>query len=467
MDKSRYLIKNILIYGIGNLAAKLISVFLFPLYTYYVLPKELGYYDISLTIVFLIIPFYTFQLREGVFRFILEENDILKKLSVYKYAFRRVLKNTLWLIIFAVILSLFYAIPYIAYIVLLVIINGLFELISFILRVESKKYFVLTNVLSVLCILFFSYVFLVLMDMGIKGIYLSNIIGRLISLFIVEIRFKLIYTSIFNKSIIVTKELSSQLFKYSVVLIPLAISAFFIEISNKLFIQHYLGLEQNGIYAISSRFVTIILFLAMIFHQAWQETAIKEYESEYRDSFFSQIFNTYILILSFLVGGVSIGLKIFYPILIAEVYQDSLQYIYPLFIGVVFSALVSFLDLGYQCSKQTNRSMISVVYSILINIILNYILINMIGLYGIVISYCLTYMFIFVYRFYDTKRFFSLKWDKTGYSSVIVFFVSGVVFYTVDFLFVQIILLLIIAGMGLSFLYKKNLIPVLHKKKEM
>jgi Polysaccharide biosynthesis protein. len=70
-SRNKKFITDILIYGIGNLGSKMITFLLVPLYTYFIKPEEYGYYDLSLNIIFLMIPFVTLQLREGVFRFYL------------------------------------------------------------------------------------------------------------------------------------------------------------------------------------------------------------------------------------------------------------------------------------------------------------------------------------------------------------------------------------------------------------
>lgn len=47
--------------------------------------------------------------------------------------------------------------------------------------------------------------------------------------------------------------------------------------SSRLFIEHFLGLEANGIFAVAMKFSTILETFSVIVYQAWQETAIKQY----------------------------------------------------------------------------------------------------------------------------------------------------------------------------------------------
>ena len=75
MNRGRKFINDIFIYAIGNLGSKLITFLLVPLYTYFISPEDFGYYDIALNISFLGIGLLSFQLKDGVFRFLLDNEE--------------------------------------------------------------------------------------------------------------------------------------------------------------------------------------------------------------------------------------------------------------------------------------------------------------------------------------------------------------------------------------------------------
>ena len=74
-NRSKKFIKAIGLYAIGNLGSKLITFLMVPLYTYFVNPADYGLYDLSLTLIFFAIPFMTLQLRDGAFRFLVDNID--------------------------------------------------------------------------------------------------------------------------------------------------------------------------------------------------------------------------------------------------------------------------------------------------------------------------------------------------------------------------------------------------------
>ena len=111
--------------------------------------------------------------------------------------------------------------------------------------------------------------------------------------------------------------------KYSLPLLPNAVCWWLLGSSSRLFIDHFLGLEANGIFAVAMKFSTILETFSVIVYQAWQETAIKQYGAADRSKFFSRIFNTYILILSVLALIFVFVLNINYSWLVDSRYLES------------------------------------------------------------------------------------------------------------------------------------------------
>ena len=90
-------------------------------------------------------------------------------------------------------------------------------------------------------------------------------------------------------------------------------------------------------------------------------------------------------------------------------YVTAWQYSGFLYLGAAFSALCSFLGLGYQISKETIRSTMTTIIAAVINLIVNLVLIKNIGLHAASLSTFIAYLFLFFYRIIHTKRYFTLS----------------------------------------------------------
>ena len=424
--------RDIGVYAIGNIGSKLITFLMVPLYTYFVHDTgDFGYYDVCLTVCLLLLPFFTLQLRDGAFRFLLDCDDETQRRRIVSFVARTMASSLVITLLVATVLALFTDIQHLGYAVGLLIAMSLQEVYSQVFRgLGNNRAFVMVGILSALGIGVFSVIFVAYLHWGIRGIFLANIIARLLALLLVEAKVRLI-TRHTSWNIRIGK-VGRDIIRYTLPLLPGSLCWWLTGSSDRLFVTHFLGLDVNGVYAVAIRFTGIINTLAIIFYQAWQETAILQYHSPDRDRFFSRMFNSYIFLLGIILVGYVFLLKVNYGWLVAPQYHQSLNYIYPLGLSAVLFALSAFFDMGYQCAKDTSRTLPAIVLSAVINVILNFMLIKPLGVYGVILTQVITYTVLFTYRWHDMRRYFVLKSSRRSLVPVIVMLVSAIPFYYCD-----------------------------------
>ncbi|MBP1618462.1 MAG: hypothetical protein H6Q14_2289 [Bacteroidetes bacterium] len=425
------LIKGTFIYAIGNIGSKLIMVLMLPLYTYFLSKEDFGYYDLSMTILFLSISFVTLDLRDGVFRFLLHKQDEDHFKQVISSAFTVIWGNSFIVTLLTTLLNFFYPIQYFPYLLLTLLSYCVFDVQVQALRGINKTLaFVQVNILSAFLACGLCFILLKYGELGIRSFYIANIVSRLVCIVYIEWRvgfFSLYYSwkSTFPEQI-------QALLKYTLPLIPGVACWWLISSSCRLFITHFLGFEENGVFAIALRFSDMLFLISIIFYQSWQEIAIREYRSKDKDVFFSKVFNQYFFILVFLALAASFFIKVFFDLFIGAAYSESLLYICLMLASVVFTGMSAFLDLGYQCSLQSSKSLPSIVSATLLNLILNFILIGYFHLYGAVFSSILTYLYLFVYRIVDTRRYFKIRVSPLFFFALFSLCCGIFIYYCVD-----------------------------------
>ena len=363
-----------------------------PLYTFFVKERsDFGYYDLCLTVIFLIMPFVTLQLRDGAFRFLLETHDRNQRTRIITFIYRTLLTSIVLSLVATIMLAMFTSIAYVWYCLLLLIAMSLFEVIAQVARgLGNNKDFVAAGIISSLSIGVFSIVLVAFCGMGIKGIFLANILARFAALVYLECRLHIVAT--YFKFNITIGQVGRDILKYSLPLLPGSLCWWLTGSSDRWFINHFLGLDVNGVYAVAFRFNGIILTLSTIFYQAWQETAILQYNSPDRDKFFSKMFNSYVGLLAILLTAYTFTLKMFYPIIVDANYQESASYLYPMGISAVIFSLAAFFDMGYQCAKDTPRTLPAIILAAIVNIVCNYLLVQQLGVYGAIATSIISYL---------------------------------------------------------------------------
>ncbi|MBQ9605651.1 MAG: hypothetical protein IJV16_00540 [Lachnospiraceae bacterium] len=89
MNRSRYLLKNMSLFTISNVASKLLVFFLVPFYTNVLTESDYGIADVMQATLLLTVPLLSINAGEAALRFGIEESD--KRGSILKSGLRRVL----------------------------------------------------------------------------------------------------------------------------------------------------------------------------------------------------------------------------------------------------------------------------------------------------------------------------------------------------------------------------------------
>ena len=431
-SRSSKFLKDIGIYAIGNLGSKIITFLMLPLYTHFVATADYGYYNICLTAVLLLLPFTTLQLRDGAFRFLLDTESDEQREKIVTGVYKTLLSNLLLWVGAAIIISLVSNIAYFWYTVAFLVSFSLQEVVSQVIRgLGNNKAYVSVGILASLGIAIFSVIFVVWLKMGIKGIFLANIIGRFLGLVIVEARVKSFIR--FFRPYLNVWQVGKDLLRFSLPLLPGSLCYWLTTSSDQWIIKHYLGDGMTGIYAVAVRFTSILQIAVYIFYQAWQETAILQFNSKDRDSFFTKMLNNYICILCLIGVTYNFMLKLNYGWLVGPDYQESWLYLYPLGFSALLYAISAFLEMGYQCAKDTKRLLPAIVLCAVMNVTLNLVTIKFlpdgIKVFGAVSTAIITYLVLVVYRWIDVRRYLKLKIDKTTFIPIAVLLLAGVPFY--------------------------------------
>ncbi len=401
-------IKDLLVYAIGNLGSKLITFLMMPLYTYFIHnPNDYGYYDVCLTAVFLLLPFETLQMRDGAFRFLLDTDNERQRQRIITFVYRTlgfmVGVSTLVTMLLAALTQLDYLWATFA----LLVAMSAYDVITQVARgLGNNKAFVTAGLISSFGISALSIVFLAFMGMGIEGVFLANILARIMAVAYLELKMH-IFARYFSRSAD-WHAVGRGLVRYTLPLLPGSLCWWLMQSSDRWFIMHYLGLDVNGVYAVATKFTGIIQTLAVIFYQAWQETAILQYGSSDRDRFFSRMFNAYISVLAVILIGYTFVVKFNYFWLVESKYQASLDFLYPLGVSAVFFAAAAFFDMGYQCAKDTARTLPAITAAALVNVVLNFTLIGRLGISGVLVTSIMTNVVLLAIRMADMRRYFKL-----------------------------------------------------------
>ena len=199
--------------------------------------------------------------------------------------------------------------------------------------------------------------------------------------------------------------------KYSIPLIPNMIMWWLINSSTRYFILFFVDATANGIFAVANKIPTILSMFTSIFQQAWQLSVFEEFKNNDKDKFYSQVFKIYYKFLFTLSSLIIPFLHIIVPIIIDDSFIESWQIIPILLVAVIYQSFSSFVGTIYTASMNTKGIFVSSIIGGLISVLFNFILVPYYGLTGAGFSSALSFVCMFVIRYYDTKKDIKLNID--------------------------------------------------------
>lgn len=425
--RSNYLFKNTFIFTIGNLATKLINFFLIPLYTNVLTTDEYGLVDLITTVSTIAIPILTLNVMESVMRFNLDKGANHNEIT--KVGIVALFYTTTLGIVLIPLTNLFSVLKgFGIYIYLFCVTSASCQIFLCDLRGKEKLVqYSFGNILNTLFIAIFNILFLVVMKLEIKGYLIAYILSNTIVAiyaFIIGKGYKAITAK-------VNKAKLYEMLSYSVVLIPNSFMWWIMNSSDHLMVTSMIGVAANGIYAISYKLPTLISTLTGIFNQAWSYSAIKEDDSSDISAYTNAVFKTMIMVIMLIGISMMTFIKPFLKVYVSPDYYEAWKYTPFLIIGCVYLTMATFMATSYTVNKDSMGFLLSGTFGALLNIILNWILIPVIGVYGAAIATCISYISVFVFRLYHTRKYMNYnvknKWFIAG---SVLLTCSGILMYS-------------------------------------
>lgn len=443
MSKESTLVKNTAIVTIGRICTQLISFFLLPLYTAYLTTTEYGVVDLLNTLISLITPVLIFQVDQGVFRFLIDarEDEKGQKKLISSISFFLLKQIVIYIIIFS-IASIWIKNEYKYFLATNLIMTACTNVILQVARGlgDNTKY-TIGSFLSGTATIILNVILIAGFHLGAYGMLYASLIGNTICTIYIFISMK-IYKKLSKKYY--DKGVLKSLLKYSVPLIPNAISWWIVNASDRIIITYFFNVAANGIYSVANKFSSVVMTVYNIFNITWTESVSVNFNSEDRDEYFSKIFDITIRFFGALCIGIIAFMPFVFGIMVNVDYNEAYMQIPILIIATIFNILVSFLGTIYVAKKLTKEIAKTSMFAAVINIVVNIMLINKIGLYAASISTLVAWFLMMIYRLIDTRKYIKLKIDFKLIVSMIIIYTVTVIAYYIEMKEIQLIVAIIV-----------------------
>jgi O-antigen/teichoic acid export membrane protein len=417
--------KNSLIYGAGTMTTRLVTLFLLPLYTAYLSPKDYGILALIALVTMVGTSIFNLGLNAAIGPSYFEGNNIRQKSQTVWTTFAillcsgAVLATMAWL--FAGWMGRFLLIPpEYFYLISLALTGCSLEIISmpFIQRIqfeEQAKRFVSITLFLAAVSIGTSVVTVVLLGWGIFGMVLSQVVSQSLGF--------LIFTLIGSRETTfgLNRSIAGNLVRLGVPLIPSFAFLYILLQSNRYILQYFEGLEVVGIYSIGFSVGTVLSLAVGAISTAWYPFFMSYIERQNEtEILFGRIFTYYVFFTGTLCALFFAGSKLIISLATQPVFHNAclivgFAAIAQFFIGI-FNMLLPGMYYTGEVKYVSLVQGIAAVFSIFVNIAL----IKWMGLLGAGIALALSYLLMAVLQYlwnvYRRKRYIKIRyeWARLG-----------------------------------------------------
>lgn len=442
----------------GNVLSKLVAFILIPIYTRYLSPEQFGNYDLTLSVVGLIVPLIYMQIWDGVFRFAFDNKSSDKKQKIITNGF-----------IIMFIASIFYFfVGNIIHILnkelftLWSIIYGGMLSIQYQYTVISRVYlnniiFSISGVINTLITAILNIIMITRWNMGVDSLYIAAIVGILVQIILIDSVFKPIKKM---KLAHIDISLMRKLIKFSIPLCVSTVAYWLLNGFSKMWIYENLDTSANGLFAVANKFSGLILLAVGVVQFAWNEMIYMSINSEDNNLIYEKGIRFTFKITMLSSCFVIFGSKLLFPLLVDIQYYNAIYIIPITIIGVVANSFSSFAATIFLANKKSSIVFITTLVAVLANISLCIIYRDKLNLIGVLSILSLALVLLTASRLLGLNRLYKINLERESIVALIVFLSSCIVYYFVYSNVGLIILIVIYAFLSL-YLSRREILQVL------
>ena len=467
MNKYKELFKNVSIISISQFSSKILIFLMVPLYTSVLTTAEYGIYDLVQTTIELLVPLLSINIIEGVMRFLLEKDS--DKSSIITFGLKYVSLGISLGLIITVILNFFHLIDRIIgyewYIYLLFLATLIHQfMIKTSKGLDNVKDMGIAGIIGTIITISSNLLFLLVFKMGLTGFFIANTLSQFIPSIYLFIRNKIWMFITKNNN----KELNKQILFYCIPLIANSLAWWLNSAFDKYAVAFLLNETENGLLGVAYKIPTILVTIQTIFNQAWQISAVKEFDNKDSVDFFTNIYSLMNMLMTLSCSVIILFSKVFAKFMFANDFYIAWRYVPLLLVSCVINAVAGVIGAILGAKKDSKTLAIAAISGATINVVLNIFMVKLWGTQGAIIATVISSFVIFIIRYISARKLFKIKNIIISFITWIILIIQAVYMITIESYYVYIIQS--IAFLIIVFVYSlkiKDLIKAKRSKAEV
>ena len=407
-NRIAFLLGNTLVFALGGLAIKAVSLVLMPLYTTALTAGEYGTAELLNSAIEIVLPLLSAGVVEALYRFSIDDDvpkdelfaDSLVVLGggVVCAGAACALGHVLW--------NMEHAGSFFVLFCSVCVFKATTQLAR---GLGHVRRFVAYGLINALAMVVSTYLLLVRAHLGVEGYLWSFTIGYLVGglvAFLGSAEYRLLGPFRFDR------DLLRRMLVYSLPLVPNLLSWWLVSVSGRYVVLWGSGLAAAGLFTAASKMPSLINIVASVFQQAWQYSTAREIDSPDRGAFFGSVLRGYSLATLSTAGLVIALNRPISRVMLQAEFAEGWRYVPLLMLVASFGVISIFFESFYQALKNSGVLMASTALGAGVNVVLGVALVPFMGPWGAGLAGAVAYMLVLVVRARDLRRRINLPIDR-------------------------------------------------------
>ena len=407
-NRIAFLLGNTLVFALGGLAIKAVSLVLMPLYTTALTAGEYGTAELLNSAIEIVLPLLSLGVVEALYRFSIDDDVPKDELfagslvvlggGVVCAGVACALGRVLW--------NMEHAGSFFVLFCSVCVFKATTQLAR---GLGHVRRFVAYGLINALAMVVSTYLLLVRAHTGIEGYLWSYTIGYLVGglvAFLGSAEYRLL------APFRVDRVLLRRMLVYSLPLVPNLLSWWLVSVSGRYVVLWGSGLAAAGLFTAASKMPSLINIVASVFQQAWQYSTAREIDSPDRSAFFGSVLRGYSLATLSTAGLVIALNRPISRVMLQAEFAEGWRYVPLLMLVASFGVISIFFESFYQALKNSGVLMASTALGAGVNVVLGVALVPFMGPWGAGLAGAVAYMLVLVVRAWDLRRRINLPIDR-------------------------------------------------------
>ena len=404
----RLLLGNTLVFALGGLAVKAVSLVLMPLYTTALTAGEYGTAELLNSAIEIVLPLLSAGVVEALYRFSIDDDVPKDELfagslvvlggGVVCAGVACALGRVLW--------NMEHAGSFFVLFCSVCVFKATTQLAR---GLGHVRRFVLYGLINALAMVVSTYLLLVRAHLGVEGYLWSFTIGYLVGglvAFLGSAEYRLLAPFRIDRALL------RRMLVYSLPLVPNLLSWWLVSVSGRYVVLWGSGVVAAGLFTAASKMPALVNIVASVFQQAWQYSTAREINSPDRGAFFGVVMRGYSLA-TLTVAGLVIALnRPISRVMLQAEFAEGWRYVPLLMLVASFGVISIFFESFYQALKNSGVLMASTALGAVVNVVLGVALVPFMGPWGAGLAGAVAYMLVLVVRARDLRRRINLPIDR-------------------------------------------------------